>query len=150
MNIERNNSQEKFQSEYQKVQSNILHTASWLNLHSTKLLKPYSISPQQYNILRILRDLHPKPATVKLLTERMVDKMSNASRLVEKLRQKGLVVREASDEDRRRVDVKITDKGLMLVEKASDALEKAMEKQLSTISPQEASELNRLLRDIRS
>ncbi len=150
MSIERNNSQEKFQSEYQKVQSNILHTASWLNLHSTKLLKPYRISPQQYNILRILRDLHPKPATVKLLTERMVDKMSNASRLVEKLRQKGFVVREASDEDRRRVDVKITDKGLMVVEKASDALEKAMEEQLSTISPQEASELNRLLQDIRS
>lgn len=150
MSIKSNTTQEQFRSEYQKVQNNIMYTASWLNLQSTKLLKPYNISPQQYNILRILRDMHPKPATVKLLTECMVDKMSNASRLVEKLRQKGLVEREASDEDRRRVDVKITSEGLTLVDKASDMLEKSMEKRLSSISLQEASELNRLLDELRS
>ncbi len=149
MSVKQNNGQEKFQGEYQKVQSNILHTASWLNLQSTKLLKPFNISPQQYHILRILRDRHPKPATVKLLTEHMVDKMSNASRLVEKLRQKNLVERKASDEDRRRVDVHITTQGLDLIDKATAALEREMQERLSCLSRQEAAELNRLLDTLR-
>ena len=117
--------QKQFKSEFQKAQINVLYTAAWLNQQATQSLKPYKISVQQFNILRILRGMHPEPATVKLLTERMIDKMSNASRLVEKLYQKGLVERKSCASDRRRVDIVITKKGLDLVAKASETLESA-------------------------
>ncbi|MFN7116411.1 MAG: MarR family transcriptional regulator, partial [Saprospiraceae bacterium] len=77
-------SKKNLKNDYHKAHNNILHTASWLNLHATQSLKRFGVSPQQFNVLRILNEVHPKPATVKMLTERMIDKMSNASRLVEK------------------------------------------------------------------
>lgn len=150
MGIKKDTQQQVPESEYQKVQINILFTASWINLQTTKLLKQYNISPQQFNILRILKGMHPEPATVKLLTERMIDKMSNASRLVEKLKQKGLVEREASEEDRRRVDVYITPEGIDLIEKASQAIDSSTEQNMSILNQKEAAELNRLLDLIRS
>lgn len=149
MKLEQEIRQEKFQNEYHKVHVNILYTASWLNLQTTKLLKSYNISPQQFNILRILRGVHPEPASVKILTERMIDKMSNASRLVEKLKQKGLVVCEASEDDRRRVNVSITPEGLELLEKASHDIEKSIKSNLSNLSASEAVQLNKLLDQIR-
>ena len=88
MKIEQEIQQTVFESEYQKANINLLFTASWLNQKSAKALKPFNISWQQFNILRILRGMGDKPATIKILTERMIDKMSNASRLVEKLKQK--------------------------------------------------------------
>lgn len=149
MKLEQEIQQEKFQSEYHKVHVNVLFTAAWLNLQTTKLLKSYNISPQQFNILRILRGMHPEPASVKILTERMIDKMSNASRLVEKLKQKGLVEREASENDRRRVNVSLTPQGLDLLEKASHDIEKSIKSNLSNLSTSEASQLNKLLDKIR-
>ena len=118
MKLEEAIQQTKFISEHQKVHLNILFSASWLSQRSIAILKPYGLTWQQFNVLRILRGRHPEPATVKLLTERMIDKMSNASRLVDKLLAKGLVVRVTSKEDRRRVDVSITDSGLKLLEEA--------------------------------
>ena len=123
MKIEEEIKQKKFKDVYHKAHINVLFTASWLSKHSTDLLKPYHISIQQFNILRILRGLYPEPATVKLLTERMIDKMSNASRLVEKLKQKGLVERRVCPSDRRRVDVRITEDGLQLLGEVSSVLE---------------------------
>ncbi len=141
--------QENFKNEYQRLHVNLLFTASWLNLQSTKLLKPHNISPQQFNILRILYEIHPEPATVKLLTDQMVDHMSNASRLVEKLKQKGLVEREPSDEDRRRVNVHITDKGLSLLEEILLPIENNIQENLSGLRVSEAAQLNQLLNQIR-
>ena len=94
MKIEEAIQQKSFSNEYQKVHINVLYTAAYLSQIASSALKPYKISWQQFNILRILRGLQPEPATVKLLTERMIDKMSNASRLVEKLKQKGYVEKE--------------------------------------------------------
>ena len=116
---------------------------------NTEALKPFNISWQQFNILRILRGRNPKPATVKLLSERMIDKMSNASRLVEKLRNKGLVERTACEEDRRQVNIVITPAGLELIAKASEAIEVNISHILQTISPKEAKQLNGLLDKIR-
>ena len=79
--------QSKFESEEQKAVINIIYTSDWLNAIHSGLMKPYGLTQPQFNILRILRGQHPNPATIRLLTERMLDKMSNASRLVEKLRQ---------------------------------------------------------------
>ena len=149
MKLEHEIKQKAFQSPYQKAHINILFTASWLSQRSSRLLKPYHISWQQFNILRILRGMHPEPATVKELTERMIDKMSNASRLVEKLYQKGLVDRKDCPEDRRRGHVYITPKGLDILEKASKAMESDMHENLDSLTLEEAEQLNAILDKLR-
>lgn len=150
MRIEEAIQQKKFKNEFHKAQVNLLYTTAWLNQQSAQALKPYNISIQQFNILRILKGLHPETATVKLLTERMIDKMSNASRLVEKLKQKGLVDRDYCPEDRRRVNISITDKGLSLLAEATVALEDASMTQMKNLSDSEAEILNVYLDKIRS
>ena len=150
MKIEEAIQQKKFKDEYQKVHINVLYTASWIHQQSLQALKPFKISWQQFNILRILRGMHPQPASVKLLTERMIDKMSNASRLVEKLKQKGLVERKSCKSDRRQVDVVITDMGLDLLTQASKAMDQQMESAKARLNPEEAVQLNVLLDDLRS
>lgn len=137
------------EKEYKKVHVNILLTASWLNLQATQSLKSFHISPQQFNILNILRSFHPAPVTVKVLTERMIDQMSNASRLVEKLKTKGLVEREACDEDRRRVNVYITEAGLALLEKANIAFETNLSKNFEHLSLEEITWVNNTLEQLR-
>lgn len=149
MKIEDAIQQKQFVSEFQKAHINVLFTASFLNQKTLKALKPFQISPQQFNILRILRGRHPQPASVKLLTEKMIDKTSNASRLVEKLRTKGLVAREASDDDRRKVDVQITKAGLELLDQASVAIERMIQNYGTSISSEEAGVLNGLLDKLR-
>ena len=111
--------QKKFVSERQKANLNIMYTSSWITGKISSVLKPYGISPQQFNILRILNGQKGKPATVKMLTERMIDKMSNTSRLVEKLKIKGLVDRRECEQDRRQVDIFLTDKGLKVMNECS-------------------------------
>ena len=150
MKLENAIQQKEFKDEYQKVSINILFTASWLSKVKTNALKPFNISLQQFNILRILRGLHPQPASVKLLTERMVDKMSNASRLVEKLKKKGLVERIVAEDDRRRVNIYITTLGLQTLETASHVLEHQLQQTLKGFPKKEAKELNRLLDKLRS
>lgn len=148
--IEKEINQRKFKTEYQKAHINILFTASWLSHKSTRILKRFGISWQQFNVLRILRGMQPKPASVKILTERMIDKMSNASRLVDKLDRRGLVERKVCPEDRRRVDINITEKGLDLLAEASELMDREVEESLRNLSQAEAEKLNTLLDSIRS
>jgi DNA-binding MarR family transcriptional regulator len=108
----------------------------------------YHITSNQYNILRILRGQYPNPATVNLLKERMLDKMSDASRLVERLRVKGLVKRDLSSDDRRRVDVMITEKGLKLLS-AIDKLNEKSDTIFKNLSSGEAKKINDLLDKLR-
>lgn len=150
MKLEEAIQQQRFISEHQKAHLNILYTASWLSQRTTSILKPYGLTWQQFNILRILRGRYPDPATVKLLTERMIDKMSNASRLVDKLLAKGLVERCTSKEDRRRVDVSITPDGLELLDKASHDLELGLRFEDGNLSQPEAESLNELLDKLRT
>lgn len=149
MKIEQEIQQKQFKNQYQKAHINVLFTAAWLSQAASCVLKPYKISQQQFNILRILRGMHPEPATVKLLTGRMIDKMSNASRLVDKLSKKGLVERKICPHDRRRVDIRITRKGLSLLAEASEAMEAGLEAKMDTLTCEEATELNRLLDKMR-
>jgi DNA-binding MarR family transcriptional regulator len=142
--------QKKFISEYQKALINLLYTSGQVLSNNTRVLRPFNISQQQFNILRILRGMHPEPATVKLLTERMLDKMSNASRLVEKLKQKGLVERLTCEHDRRRVDISITAKGLGLVKEASVEIENDMERMNDVLTEEEAQQLSDLLDKVRT
>ncbi len=144
MTLEQEIQQKQFASDRQKMMINIIYTAGYINQMMREQLKPYGISPPQYNILRILRGQHPKPATVKLLTNRMLDKMSNASRLVETLRKKELIIRKICPNDRRRVEIKITKLGLQILSKI-DAEHGNFDHNFDHISDQEARTLNNIL-----
>jgi DNA-binding MarR family transcriptional regulator len=149
MKIEKAINQKAFKNPHQKAHINVLYTASWLSQQNAKVLKPFQISWQQFNILRILRGMAPQPATVKLLTERMIDKTSNASRLVEKLKKKGLVERVNCEKDRRRVNVSITQEGLNLLDRASAAVDESLAELAASIGSEEAEMLNDLLDKMR-
>lgn len=148
MKLEQEIKQPKFRNEYHKLAVNVLYTNGWLvNLYSN-LFSKHDITSNQYNILRILRGQYPNPATVNLLKERMLDKMSDASRLVERLRIKGFIKRDLSSKDRRCVDVIITDKGLHLL-KEIDKLNDKHDSFLKNLSESEAKKLNNLLDKLR-
>ena len=149
MRLEDEIQQSKFKNQYQKLVVNLIYSAGWMSGKNLQLMKEFDLSMQQFNILRILRGRHPEPASVKLLTERMLDKMSNASRLVEKLKQKGLVERTACPTDRRQVDIEITNKGIDVVNKASKILEANNDDLLSTLTEAEAKQINDLLDKMR-
>lgn len=138
-----------FKSPQKHAQVNILYTATWLNKHSNAILKPFNLTLQQFNILRILRGCKGKPATIKLLTSRMFDKMSNASRLVDKLVNKGWAERKRSNTDRRQVEIVITDTGMELLEQANNALDTASATYLSSLTTEEANQINELLNKMR-
>lgn len=148
MSIEKEIKQESFESEQIKAMINFLYTANGIQLQQTQFFKNFDLSPQQYNILRILKGQLPKSATINLLIDRMLDKSSNASRLVEKLRLKGLVNRVQSKEDRRAVSVKITEKGLLLLDEISEAHNQI--ELLNVLSNEEAKTFNDLLDKIRN
>jgi DNA-binding MarR family transcriptional regulator len=147
MKLEDEISQPKFKSEYQKAALNVIYTCNWFTTQHSAKLKPHGITQQQYNILRILRGQFPNPASIKLLKERMMDKMSDASRLVEKLRLKGLIERKVNKADRRNVDVVINQKGLDLL-KLLDYLDENF-KELIALSDTEVKQLNDLLDKLR-
>lgn len=149
MKIEEAIQQKKFQNEYQKAHINLLYTHAWLQLRTVHVLKPINISPQQFNILRILRGQYPKPASIRELTDRMIDKASNASRLVDKLLAKGYVTKSACEADNRRMEVKITDEGLKFLEKASKKVDAFTKGVFKSLSEDEARQLSDLLDKIR-
>jgi len=144
MKIEEEIQQKQFKSEYHKAMVNIIFSYNWLIQHQIEVLKPFGITLQQYNILRILRGQYPKPSTIKLMKERMLDRMSDCSRIVEKLRAKELVERHLCEKDRRNVDVLITKKGLNLLKKLDKIFEK-YDKKLIALSDKELKTLNKLL-----
>lgn len=148
MSLEQDIQQEKFASEFEKAAVNILFTSSWLHNINASRLKPYEITPEQFNVLRILRGSHPKKMMLADVTSRMLDKNSNATRLVEKLRQKGLVSRDICENNRRQVDISITESGLTLLKKI-DGEAASWLSTLKNISKSEAQELNRILDKLR-
>ncbi|HYG02773.1 MAG TPA: MarR family transcriptional regulator [Chryseosolibacter sp.] len=148
MSIETAILQEKFQSEHEKAVVNILYTSSWLHHVNASRLKPFAITPEQFNVLRILRGSHPKPMMLNDIACRMIDKSSNATRLVEKLRQKTMVDRKQCENNRRQVDISITQKGLLIL-KEIDQLESEFIQTLKNLSKDEAAQLNSLLDKLR-
>lgn len=149
MRLEEEIVQRKFKNEHQKAVVNIFFTSNHFSGLYSKMLRPYELTMPQFNILRILRGQYPNPATIRLLTERMLDKMSNASRLVEKLRQKDLVDRDPCAEDRRQVNVKITEAGLDLLKRIDDEMSGIDNQFMGFISAEEAATLNAILDKMR-
>jgi DNA-binding MarR family transcriptional regulator len=148
MSLEKEIQQEKFANEHEKAAVNILFTSGWIHALNSGRLKKHGITPEQFNVLRILRGSNPKPLMLADITSRMLDKSSNATRLVEKLRQKNLVKREICENNRRQVDISITDKGLEVL-KLIDREESDWYVKLKNISKSEATELNRILDKLR-
>jgi DNA-binding MarR family transcriptional regulator len=148
MEIEKEIQNAKFINNYQKVSVNIVYTYNWLNALLKRELNLHKITNQQFNILRILKGQYPKPATINILKDRMLDKMSDSSRIVDRLVQKELVTRCVNDKDRRAVDILISDKGLNLLKNIF--LEDLMNNSLqNNISEEEAETLSRLLDKLR-
>jgi DNA-binding MarR family transcriptional regulator len=148
MAIEDDIKQPKFKNEYNKLVVNILYTQSWLLEKQTSIFKPFGLTAPQYNVLRILRGQKGKPATINLIIDRMLDRMSNASRIVDRLERKELVTRKQCPQDRRAVDVFISEKGLQLLDKIDQRME-GWEENLKVISEEEAKTINRLLDKLR-
>jgi DNA-binding MarR family transcriptional regulator len=148
MKLEDEIKQEKFRSVNHKLAVNLIFTHGWLSNYQSKLFGKFDITGTQYNILRILRGQHPSPVSINLLRERMLDKMCDASRLVERLRKKGLIEREVCDEDRRRANVYITKSGLELLAKL-DEYNESFDNFLANLSDDEAGQLNDLLDKLR-
>jgi len=139
-----------FRSPYHRVIVNLIYTSNWMSDSQSKLLKPFGLTLQQYNVLRILRGKFPEPVKVSDITERMLDKMSNASRLVDKLLLKELVLRTECPADRRAVDVVITNAGMALLTKIDVLLGEWEQEQRSKLTEAEAIELSCLLDKMRS
>ncbi|MEI7810994.1 MAG: MarR family transcriptional regulator [Ignavibacteria bacterium] len=148
MKLEEEIQQDHFINGYHKAVVNIIYTNNWIVQKQSGICKPYGITEQQYNILRILRGQHPKPATIKLLVERMLNKMSDASRLVEKLRLTGLAERCICPDNRRSADVSITEKGLDILSKI-DKLQDEVQTYMLNLNEQEINQLNTLLDKLR-
>ena len=140
--------QAQFKDVYNKAVVNLLYTHSYLVGFQTSELKPQDISPEQYNVLRILRGQQGKPATIAAIQERMLNTMSNASRLVDKLKAKDLVKRDECPENRRKVDVLITDKGLHLLDLLEPQIA-ILNKKVIHLEEAELSLLNGLLDKLR-
>lgn len=144
MKLEEQIKQQKFRNQFHKLAVNIIFTHSRLIDHFMNIFNRYEITPNQYNILRILRGQYPKPASVNLLKERMLDKMSDASRMVERLRLKGLVERTKSSRDRRIAEVIITENGLQILEQI-DLFNNEFDSFFNSLSEKEAESINYLL-----
>ncbi len=129
---------------------NILSTGNWMNENFSDHLKQYALSIQQFKVLRSLRELKGEPANLQTLQSEMVSKNSNTTRLVEKLRLKGLITRFQSEDNRRKVEIRITDAGLNLLAEI-DSTHTEFEKSIvSNLTNKEIIALNQLLEKIRN
>lgn len=149
MSLETDIKQKKFRSAYQRLVINLVYTSNWLGYKQLDLLREYDLTLQQYNVLRILRGQQSTPIKVSDISERMLDKNSNTSRLIDKLLAKGLAKRTSCPSDRRAVDVIITQSGLDILATLDPKSEEWENTLSSTITPEEAELMSTLLDKLR-
>ncbi|MEI9957619.1 MAG: MarR family transcriptional regulator [Ferruginibacter sp.] len=147
MGIQEDISQSKFRNEHQKAGINLIYTFNWVTEQMKDLFEKHGLTSQQFNILRILRGAGAPISTLQI-RQRMLDKMSDTSRIVDRLIIKGLVKKGISKTDKRLVDVSITDKGKKLLSKL-DNHQDDMDAVMSNLSESDAKALNKLLDKIR-
>ncbi|HWV67631.1 MarR family winged helix-turn-helix transcriptional regulator [Chitinophaga sp.] len=143
-NLEKLITQKTFENENQRGLISLIFIGNWITSRHQQFFKRYGITMQQFNILRILRGQHPQAASINVLKERMLDKMSDVSRLVERLRKADLVERKNSEMDRRAVDVRINDKGLELLKLIDNEI-RQLDNTLQSLNEKEVIQLNKLL-----
>lgn len=147
MGLEKDIQQSRFRNEKQKAMINLTFTHNWLNERFKRFLDQFDLTAQQFNILRILRGA-AKPLSTLQIRERMLDKMSDTSRIVDRLRLKGLVQKTVARSDKRLVDVVISDKGRKLLEKL-DAGNVELDGIIHGLTEEDMISLNNLLDKIR-
>ena len=148
MSIEKDINQTRFRNEFQKSAINLIYTFNWMSEKMKGIFDQYDITPQQFNILRILRGAG-EPLSTLQIRQRMLDKMSDTSRIVDRLLKKELVKKTVCKSDRRLVDIVITERGKKILEKI-DACNEQMDSILKRLSVADAKKLNQLLDKIRS
>jgi DNA-binding MarR family transcriptional regulator len=148
MGIDQDIHQTKFRNDYQKASVNLLYTYGWITERTKEVFAAEDITPQQFNILRILRGSYPQPLSTLQIRERMLDKMSDTSRIVDRLIAKGVVKKATCKTDRRLVDVMITEKGKKLLERL-DERQDELDNIMSNLSVKEAVTLSDLLDKLR-
>lgn len=149
MDIGKEIKQKIFKNEWTKALINLKYTGLCVDSVTCQCLKPFNLTQPQYNVLRILRGQRPETATVNLITERMLDKSSNVSRIIDKLVAKELVDRCQCCNDRRSVDIVINKEGLKLLKKIDPQMDDAWIDFQDRITNEEAIELDRLLTKLR-
>ena len=149
MGIEQDIQQSRFRNAHQKAAVNLLFTGAWLRDKMKIIFDREDITAQQFNILRILRGSFPNPLSTLQIRERMLEKMSDTSRLVDRLMAKGLVKKIICKTDRRLVDILITEKGKKLLERL-DQCSGEMDAILINLSEKEAAQLSDLLDKLRN
>ena len=149
MSIEKDIQQQKFINARQKAMLNVMFSYGWIMEHIKKKLAKEDVTHQQYNILRILRGSMPKPLSTLQIRERMLDKMSDTSRIVDRLIVKQLAKKVICPTDRRLVDITITEKGQNLLKKI-DAEANFIEDIMANLTEEEATQLSSLLDKMRS
>lgn len=148
MKLEDEIAQKAFIDDYQKLVVNLIYSSNWLSSQIKEFLKDYNLTPQQFNILRILRGQYPGSANINLLKERMLDKMCDASRMVERLRIKGLIKKKPSEKDKRNTEIIISKNGLKILDEIDKQTE-FFNGLLQNLSPKEAKTINKLLDKMR-
>ena len=136
-----------FASSYHRASVNLIYTHNWVKDRIKQQLKPFGITMQQFNVLRILKGAE-QPISTSVIRERLLDKMADTSRMVERLAQKELVVKCTCPNDKRLVDVALSKKGKQLVEQLL-LLQPKIDQILSNLSEEEAAQLSNLLDKIR-
>jgi DNA-binding MarR family transcriptional regulator len=134
----------------QKTVLNIIYTQNNINERLIEILKPYDLSNEQYNVLRILRGQKGNPATLCVIQERMLAKTSNTTRLVDKLLLKELVTRKVCKENRRKIEVLITEKGLAILKEIDPKINDYENNFVANLTTKELELLNELLEKIRT
>ena len=137
-----------FKNERHKAVVNLMYTNYQMMAKMRDFFKPYDITLQQFNILRILRGQHPNPASIGLIKERMLDKSSDVSRIIDRLLLKKYIDRKECKTDRRQKDIVISDKGLEILKKI-DSADMERESVMNNITEEEAAQFNHLLDKIR-
>lgn len=148
MKLEEAIQQKSFKSEGQKLNLNLIYTYSWLVNHQKSFYEEFDLTMQQYNVLRILRGNFPEPYSTHMIRDRMLDKMSDVSRIVDRLCKKDLVKSSKCSSDKRLVDVVITEKGLQLLKKMDRKVNK-LETVFGNLTSKEQIQLNNLLDKMR-
>lgn len=148
MSIDKDINQKKFRNDHQRVIINLIYTYNWVSEQTRSILEKGDITSQQFNILRILRGAGTPLSTLQI-RQRMLDKMSDTSRIVDRLVVKGLVKKVTAQIDKRLVDISISDKGINLLKKL-DTYENDMDAIVGSLSKDDAKTLNKLLDKIRN
>lgn len=148
MKFEEEIKQSKFDSSTQKAVLNVMFTSNWINALFRDVFKPYDLTPQQYNVLRILRGKHPKSANPGEIKDVMLDKNPDLTRLCDRLCKLGLITRGVDKTNRRKINIKISDAGLDMLKKLDPKIKK-MQSAMKSLTEDEANQLSDLLDKMR-